>query len=78
MWKNLGLTGNLTLTFTTTGCNALSIKQIKPTGEQAIVMSDFFTFFFNHLGCLFNYKDHFHFHKNNTFKCHHVIKKIAI
>ena len=23
-------------------------KQIKPTGEQAIVMSDFFTFFFNH------------------------------
>ena len=46
-----------------TGCNALSIKQIKPTGEQAIVMSDFFTFFFNHLGCLFNYKDHFHFHK---------------
>ena len=52
-------------------------KQIKPTGEQAIVMSDFFTFFFNHLGCLFNYKDHFHFHKNNTFKCHHIIKKIA-
>ena len=34
---------NLTLTFVMTRCNALSIKQIKPTGEQAIVMPEFFS-----------------------------------
>lgn len=56
--KNLGLKVNLTLTFAMTGCNALSIKQIKPTREQAIVMPEFFSGSFNHLGCLFNYKDH--------------------
>lgn len=68
---------SITLILTMTSCNALSTKQIKPTGEQAILMPEFFSGSFNHLGCLFNYEDHFHFHKNMS-KSHHIIKKIAI
>ena len=37
IWKNLGFKGNLTMPFVMTRCNALSIKQIKPTEEQSIV-----------------------------------------
>ena len=38
-WQRTSLTRNQTLTFTMTGCNALSIELIKPTEEQATVSS---------------------------------------
>lgn len=37
IWKSSGRTGNRSLTFVMTGCKALSIRLIKPTGERAIV-----------------------------------------
>ena len=40
-WKKSGVTGNQILTFTMTWHNALSIKLMKPNGEQAIVSSSF-------------------------------------
>ena len=39
--KNSGLTGNLSLTFAMAGRDTLSIKQIRKTGEQAIVSSQY-------------------------------------
>ena len=43
--KNSILTGNRTLIYAMTGRNALSIKSIKPTGEQAIVSSWLFVIY---------------------------------
>ena len=40
-FENSGLTRNPTLNFVMTGCNTLSIDLNKPTGEQAIMSSQF-------------------------------------